>query len=120
MKPRWLTEEQVYAIAQDEVSRIPSVAVAGPYRIYVQQGRREGQHRLIEIWWDSLVEREDRRFASRGTAVDLADTEEMVRYRIRAMFANDAHLSYVGRYEVSEITVADHPDEPPPYEVQPE
>ena len=65
------------------------------------------------------MEREDHRFAVRSTAVDIVDTEEMVRYRVRAMFANDAHLEYVGRYEAHDITVADHPDEPPPYEVQP-
>lgn len=113
MKP--LTEESVFAIADDLVKQLSN---GEPHRLLVRNSPRN-QPRLIEIWWDSLVEREDRRFASRCTAVDIADTEEMVRYRVRAMFANDSHLEYVGRYEPREITVADHPDEPPPYEVLP-
>jgi len=114
MKP--LTEEGVFAIADKLVRELSN---GEPYQLSVYKGQEDGQHRLIKIWWDSLVEREDHRFASRATAVHVADTEEMVRYRVRAMFANDAHLEYVGRYEVRDITVADHPDEPPPYEVLP-
>ena len=111
-----LTEKSVFAIADDLVRKLSN---GEPHRLLVRNSQGAGQHRLIEIWWDSLVEREDRRFASRATAVDIADTEEMVRYRVRAMFANDDHLEYVGRYQTRQICVMDHPDEPPPYEIEP-
>lgn len=112
MKP--LTEERVFAIA-DELVR--SLSGEEPYRLFVHNSLQ--QPRLIMICWDSLVEREDRRFASRGTVVGITDTEDMVRYRVRAMFANDAHLTYVGLYEVRDFVAADDPNEPPPYEVNP-
>ncbi len=106
-----LTDSQVREMVDGMVRELSD---GHPYRLLV---RENPQQRLIEIWWDSLVEREDHRFACRATAVDIADTEEMVRYRVRAMFVNDA--DFRGRYEVSDITVADHPNEPPPYEVRP-
>jgi len=106
--------ERIQEIAEELCDELCEV----PHRVLVLGFIRPSQHRLIDIWCDSLhplPDSEDRRFACWGTSVDMSDTEEMVRYRIRAMFASDYGLHHIGMYEDAQPTVVDHPDEPPPY-----
>ena len=104
-----LTVEKVGKIA-DEM--IPKLHGPGKHRISVVTNPRF--HRQMEIWCDTETPEEDGRFACRGTAVDFNESEEMVRYRIRSMFATDQCLKKVSLYSACYPVIADIPGEPPP------
>lgn len=112
-----MSPEEVREIAEE---MIPSLCGGGKYRIFVSHTHDMRQHRCIEIWWDSEERGEDNRFDCRGTAVDISDTEEMVRYRIRSMFASDECLQRVGLYSCVTPIICDIPGENPPYSIYPE
>jgi hypothetical protein len=105
-----LTPESVKQIASDEIRKHCDEPEES-YRVAVLNSL-SGQPRLLAIYWDMIQPEPDGKYACRSTAVDFSCSEEMVRYRVRAMFAYPAQL--VGQYEASGLSVVDHPTEKPP------
>lgn len=108
-----LTVDSVRRIAEEEIPKYCSVSDE-PYAISVESLTLLGQSRLIAIHWDVVKAESDGRFRSRSTAVDISQSDEMVRYRIKAAFAYGPDLH--GMYALPKIGVRDHPTEPPPEE----
>lgn len=102
--------ENIRRIAASEVEKCCYGIPLLSYKVTVIPALK--QPRIVNIYWDVVKRKKNGDGTYRATAVDIDDSEAMVRYRIRSMFAYPEQTCSL--YGESEVYVMDHPTEKPP------